>query len=483
MSSSALRGATILNALALAQIVLRLVSFVWLMRLLSPDAFGLAAIGIAIALMAGSMNDAGMTSALVRRSRPSRTLTQTVFWTQLSIGGVLSVAMIIGAPALAWAFGREDAIPIIQLAALSLIANGVAAVPYSLLQRAERFDDIARAEFCGSVFAVFLGGILAMLGAGPYAALSLFLVPTLLRALMLFLASGFRPRRRFSARALRSISTYSLSLLGEQLVSMVSSQFDRVLIGTQLGAPPLGVYHQAGQIFALPMQVLAWGTSAAFFPSFAKLKDNRSALATFYLDNTQAFVALVLPIYVGMAFIADPMLKLLLGAEASQTWGLVAPVIAILCVGGIGISVGNFNGTVCLSLGKPKALLWNAMLTLAMLVIFVSLGVRWGLVGAAAGVTLATLISHLALTLRVGSFLNIRREHWLRTLHGPFLATCVMTAVLLPLIAYGPAAPLPKLLLMVGLGSSIYAIALRYLNPTLFGKFWSLGLTAVGQVK
>ena len=88
-----LKGAAILNGLALAQMGLRIAAFVWLSRLLTPEEFGLAAIAITVTLMASALNDAGLSSALVRREWPSRTLTLTVFWTQLAIGLALAAQL------------------------------------------------------------------------------------------------------------------------------------------------------------------------------------------------------------------------------------------------------------------------------------------------------------------------------------------------------------------------------------------------------
>lgn len=271
----------------------------WLTRILVPEEFGLAAIAITIVLMAGALNDAGMSSALVRRAWPAQTLTFTVFWTQLAIGFALAAIVVVAAPGLGWIFGRADAVPLIRLAAVALIANGIASVPWATLQRAERFGAIAVSETIASALAILTAVSLAVSGTGAYAALSLFVVPAVVRAGCLLISSGLRPRLRFSRRVLGSILPYALNLLGEQLINMGAQQLDRTLIGIRLGAPQLGIYHQAGQVLIIPLQLLAWGTSAALFPAFAKQQTDLGHLRVSYLGSTRLFVALVFPIYTG----------------------------------------------------------------------------------------------------------------------------------------------------------------------------------------
>lgn len=467
MPNTGLRGAVILNGLAVVQIVLRLLAFVWLARLLVPDDFGLAAIAITIVLMAGALNDSGMASALVRRNWPARTLTLTVFWTQVGLGIGLAIIVAASSGLFGWAFGRPDVAPLIVTAALSLIATGIATVPWALLQRDQRFAAIAICETLATALGVVAAGVLANNGAGPFAALSLFVVPSIMRAVLLFLFARLRPTFRFSLRALRSILPYSLNLLGEQLLGMAAQQLDRTLIGLRLGAPPLGVYHQAGQIFVIPLQVLAWGTQAALYPGFAQQKGDRAHLARSYLGSTEVFVALLFPIYTGIAFVADPTLRLLLGVEASQTWAGVAPVLSILCMGGLGMSVGNLNSIVLQSLGLPRAMFTNAVLGITLLAVGVGVGLTWGLKGAAAGVAIAAIAANVALTLRVVDALHVKRRILLRTLAGPTCATFAMALVLFVAQPWLPERPLADLALQAGIGAAIYISVLFVVAPQL----------------
>ncbi|MEL7462083.1 MAG: oligosaccharide flippase family protein [Pseudomonadota bacterium] len=467
MLSPGLRGAAILNAVAVFQIILRLFVFVWLSRLLVPEEFGLAAIAITIVLMAGALNDAGMSSVLVRRSRPARTLTLTVFWTQAGLGIVLAALVAVLAVPLGWAFGRPDVVALILLATPGLVASGISTVPWALLQRDQRFGAIAVSDTVTTALGVAVAGGLATAGAGAYAALSLFVVPMVARALLLLIVSGLRPRFRFSARALRSILPYSLNLLGEQLLGMASQQLDRALIGLRLGAPPLGVYHQAGQIFVIPLQVLAWGTRAALYPGFAQQKDDPARLARSYLRSTGMFVALLFPVYVGIAFVADPMLRLLLGPEASQTWAEVAPVLSILCLGGLALSAGNFNSIVLQSLGLSRYMFTNAALSIVLLAVGLGVGLAWGIKGAAAGVAIATTLSNGALSLRVAQVLDVKGRVLLGTLGGPLTATAAMALVLWGVSPWLPVQPLSGLIAQVALGALAYTAALLVAAPQL----------------
>lgn len=477
LTSTGLRGAAVLNVLALTQLALRMISFVWLTRMLEPEEFGLAAIAITIVLMAGALNDAGMSSALVRRSWPARTMTLTVFWGQVFIGMSLALIILAAAPIIGWVFGRADAVPLIRLATLALLANGMAAVPWTMLQREGRFMTIAGAEMVAGLVSLVIAVTLASLGAGAYAALSLFVAPSVIRAALLMSVSGLRPVWRFSRRALGSILPYSVNLLGEQLISMISQQMDRTIIGIRLGASPLGVYHQAGQIFVLPLQLLAWGSTTALFPVFSKMQQEPNRLAEAYLFATRAFVAVAFPAYAGLAFVAEPAIVVMLG-DAAKRWDLVAPTLSILCLGGLSVSAGSFNGIFLQALGQSRTLFRYAVVSLILLIVCVMIGVQWGLLGAAAGYAVAVTLGTGLFTRAVLAAAGISGARWFRAVNRPALATLAMVMALMAARLWLHDLPHRDLPILIALGVGSYAVGILVIDPELCRKIWNMRLNS-----
>ena len=133
------------------------------------------------------------------------------------------------------------------------------------------------------------------------------------------------------------------------------------------------------------------------------------------------------------------------------------------------------------TLGRSKALLSNAILNLTLLAVGLSVGVQWGLLGAAAGVAVATLLTSAALTIRVASALGFTSSDWVGAMRGPMVATAAMALLLLAARTQLPGVPLTDTVILVALGVVSYSASLLALEPALCRRILNLGRSAFAR--
>src|SRR5258708_8275688 len=108
---------------------------VLLARLLGPSEFGTAAVAwVALAALL-SLNELGVSLAIVRWPGEPKEIASTVATISVVMSLLLYVGMFLGAPAFARAMGAPTAAPVVRVLALSVVTNGVGSVPAALLER------------------------------------------------------------------------------------------------------------------------------------------------------------------------------------------------------------------------------------------------------------------------------------------------------------------------------------------------------------
>jgi PST family polysaccharide transporter len=140
-------------------------------------------------------------------------------------------------------------------------------------------------------------------------------------------------------------------------------------------------------------------------------------------------------------------------------WQSAAPVIQILAWVGLLQSLQRLNSSVLQARDQTGPLLRYSVIVLtASLVAFV-VGLRWGIVGIAAGYAISSTLVEPYYTWLTTRALEMPLMSFLRSLSGVAQATLAMVAVVLPaelLLRHGDVAPPVRLLLCIALGAATY---------------------------
>ncbi len=106
-----------------------------LARLLGPHQFGTAAVAMVALLAVLSFNELGVSLAIVRWPGEPEEIAPTVTTISVVSSLVLYVALFFTAPEFASAMGAPAATAVIRVLDVSVVTNGVVAVPAALLER------------------------------------------------------------------------------------------------------------------------------------------------------------------------------------------------------------------------------------------------------------------------------------------------------------------------------------------------------------
>ena len=384
----AARGAGVTLAGQGARILLQLAAVTVLARLLDPRDYGLFAIGLVVVGIGEVVRDLGLSTAAIRAPSLTRRQRDGLFWLNTLAGLVLALAVLSAAGPVASAFGEPELVPVLQTLSVTFLLNGAVAQYRAGLSRELRFGALAVTDLLAQIVALTAAVTAATQGAGYWALVVQQLTQGAVVLLGAVTAGRWLPSRPRRGAGLMPFLRFGSGVTGTQLVYYVGNNLDNLALGLWAGPASLGLYNRGYQLLMNPLNQVRAPASTVAIPVLARLQDDLERSGE-YLRRAQ--LALGYTLVAGMALgagAAVPVVDLMLG----ERWHEVAPVLALLAVAGGAQTLAYVGSWVYLSRGLSAALLRYTLATLVLTAVCIGVGVRWGVVGVAAGYAAAALL-------------------------------------------------------------------------------------------
>lgn len=142
----------------------------------------------------------------------------------------------------------------------------------------------------------------------------------------------FLPSRVSFNQAKPAISTlvsYGLPLMASGLIGVAGSRIDRFFIADQLGYTDAGVYSALSNMLLGLMALVFMVVALPLYPDLARKADDKAQLFNAHQRYQVMMLTISLPALIGLCFIAEPLIRLLLG-EAYLSAGI--PLFWILAI-------------------------------------------------------------------------------------------------------------------------------------------------------
>ena len=360
-------------------------------RLLSPDDYGLMAISMVLINIAGILDDLGLNAALIQRDHLEPHVAPKIYGAVLLLSLLaLLIVQAVAAPFAAF-YENPQIESITRVMSALLVLGAVSSVPTALLLREIEFRAISLLEIARTVFSSLLVLFLAWTGWGVWALVYGALAGRTLSAIGILVITRFSLRPNFRVVGMQRELKFGGLVMSNGLVSMINQNIPALLLGRLLGISPLGVFQVAGDVAKLPVRALLRPVARVSFPAMARLQDNLERVSDFYLRITAALLFILLPVCWGLAVISEEFVPLVLGAK----WEAAAPVLTAISLFVPLRVLTRLMQSALEGVGRPEIALRNMFTITICVVPAMFVGVRWGIVGAAIAWSTAQFFSLL----------------------------------------------------------------------------------------
>lgn len=396
-----------------------------LARLLTPVDFGVVAVATVIVAFLTVLQSLGLGSALIQRRGDIERASNVVFTLNLILGVALTAVVFVIAPWVADYFREPEAVPLLRALGFTFTIEALGTVHLVRLHRELQFGRAFIPDAGAAILKGFVSVGLAMAGVGAWSLILGQLAGVTAGVLLAWTVFRWLPRLEIDASLARELIAYGLPLFGVEVMWVVSVNLDYVIIGRRLGTELLGIYTLAYRLPELLVLTLMAGVNRVVFPAMSTVQSSRDDLRRGFLASTHYVVMVTLPISVGLAIAADPIVRVMLGSE----WLDAIPVLRILAIFTLVASMMNADGDVYKAVGRPGILFKLAVLSIAMLVPALLFGVEYGLVGVALAHLSVSIVMRVTRTIIVSRFLDVPVATIAAQWRTPFLGGLALVAM------------------------------------------------------
>ena len=352
---------------------IRLGSSLVLTRLLSPDAYGIFGILLSFLFMIEMLSDVGTLGLLIRHPRGDERRFVHTLWTIRLIRSVTNFAvLLLAAPLIASIYHTPALKDALRLLSIWFLLNGVESMSFGLAMRHQRARLSNYNELASNVVMTLFVIGMAFLLRNHYA----LILGALLQRLLLVVASHFYYRDigvrfAFDREARRDQFQFARVVIPSSILTIVLSQYDKVVLARLFNLTLLGVYSIAANMVGMLTGVMMHNARFVLYARCsAYFRSNRSTAAhRYYTENLRLFAVGALPpaILAGFA----PLVIAILYDPRYINAGRILTVLALGC---IIAAFQNASENLLVASGKTRVVLGANIVRIASLIPAVVLG-------------------------------------------------------------------------------------------------------------
>jgi len=359
------------GSLALRQVGIKSIFFlgnVVLARILAPQIFGIYDIVTFIVLFFSSFGDVGLGAALIRKQGDlSREELSTTFWLQqLMVFAVAGIAFVAAPLSLAvYPSLPQVSVWLIRVMAVSFILMSLKTVPAILMERNLDFNKIAWVDIAENLIYQAVAIMCALAGFELWSFIIAALVRGVAGVALIYALSPWRPVFYYKFSLISESMRFGLPYQLNKILSFVKDAVTPLFVGVYAGAAAVGYVNWARTLAFAPLIISASFERVAF-PTFSKIREDRSLLTRTIERSIRNMTLLMFPITVLMIALGPDIIRIVF----TEKWKPGTGAFYFYCTSPMVIGILLPMYSAILSLGKSAIMLKMTVVLLCL---------EWGL--------------------------------------------------------------------------------------------------------
>jgi O-antigen/teichoic acid export membrane protein len=457
-----------------SQIVAQLVQWAatfLVIRILDPRDYGLFAMCQVVLSFLALLNGHGLASGVIQAREVEPRAVRQLFGMLILLNMSLAGVQFLLAPLVAAYFRQPMVGDMLRVQALLYLAVPFIALPQAILSRAMDFRQQARANITASIASAATALTGALAGWGVWTLVAAPAAMYGVRAVMMTWGARSLVWPLFDFRGSGWLARYGGVMAISQLFWFVLTQADVLIAGRFFDAATVGLYTTALFFTQIFQNKVVPPLNEVAFSAYARLQDQPGAVGRAFLGSAGAIMAAALPVYLGMAVTAEPLVLLALGNH----WAGAAPAVRLLACAMPFMTLYVLMPPATDAIGRPGIGVRAAMIGAGVLPIACAVGVRWGLTGLAAAWLIAWPVMLAVLASRALPAIEVGTRELARAIAPAVQAAVAMAVVLLMVDGrLPPFAAAARLGVLVATGACVYASWMLIFSRPTVRTLWAM---------
>lgn len=312
-----------------SQLVSFVVSIV-LARILAPSDYGTVSMVMIFVTLANVFVEGGFSSALIQKQDADKLDFSTVFYFSIFLSIILYIVLYISAPYVALFYGDDYEIltPVLRVIGLQIIIYGANSVQQAYVSKQMMFRKFFWSTLAGTLVSALVGLLMAYYGYGIWALVSQQIVMTVVNTLVLYLVTRKLPGLMFSFKRLKGLFVYGAKILSASLLTTLFIDIRSLIIGKVYSPKDLAFFDRGRQFPSLIVANINSSVGAVLFPKMSQEQGDKQRVKQICRDSIRFGSFLMMPLMMGLAVCAEPIVRLLL----TDKWIQCVPFLQLFCI-------------------------------------------------------------------------------------------------------------------------------------------------------
>lgn len=372
-------------------------------RLLSPSDYGVIAMLAVFIAISQTFVDSGFSTALVRKIDRSESDNSTVFYFNIVVGLAVYVVMFFAAPFIAEFYQTPLLTPVTRVVSVTLIFSSFCVVQQALLTAKMDFKSQAKISLLSAIISGGVGIALAYYGYGVWALVVQTVVASLLRMVLLWVFSRWRPRAPFSKSSFRELFSFGSKLLASGLLDTLYNNAYTIVIGKLFSAASLGLYSRANQFAQFPSSNITGIIQRVTFPVLSSIQNEDERLRINYRKLIRMSGFIIFPLMIGLAAVANPLIEILL----TEKWIGAVIYLQIICFAMMWFPIHAINLNLLQVKGRSDLFLRVEIIKKIIGISILCITIPMGLLAMCYGRVVSSLLALIINTYYTGKLINV----------------------------------------------------------------------------
>ncbi len=349
-------------------------------RILSPSDYGLFAMTSVVLVLLSLLNGQGFANAAIQQRDGGPRQLRQLFGLLLVVNLALAALQVLAAPLVAAYYRQPMVADLLRVQALIYLTNPFLALGTTVLCRAMDFRKQAQVNVISALTGAAVALLGAMAGLGVWTLVVAPLATFTVRGLGMAIAARALVWPSFDFRGTGALAAYGGTVMAGQIFWFAQTQADIVIAGRVFPAAELGYYTTALFLAQIFVTKVVPPLNEVAFAAYAQIQDDLAAVGAGFLKSVRLIMALAMPFCLGLAAVAEPAVRVMLGDK----WLPAAPVVSLLALAMPFMTLHVLFGPAANALGRPGLATRSAVVGSVLMPVCYLVGVQFGPLGIAA---------------------------------------------------------------------------------------------------
>lgn len=398
-----------------------------LARLLSPNDYGIIAMPAIFLAIAQVFIDSGFANALIRKPDLNEKDLSTAFYFNVLVGIGSYIILFLSSPLIAGFFNTPILSKLLKVTALVVFLNSLGIVQQAVLTKKMDFKSQAVISTISTFVSGAIGVWMAYNGYGVWALVFQQVSAALLRIALLWIYGRWKPLWIWSKESFGYLWNFGSKVIIIGLLDTVFNNVYAFVIGKKYNAKDLGNYTRAQHFADLPINNINSIVQRVTLPLLSEIQEDDNRLSTIYLKLIEMSSLLVVPLMLGLAAMANPLIISLIGKE----WEGCILLFQILCIARLWTPFNAINVNLLQVKGRTDLLLKLEIAKKVVITIVLGLTFSRGIVFLVGGFVVCTFIAFMINTFYTKRLIGVSLWKQLRAILPAILISIVMMIAIL----------------------------------------------------